>query len=163
STGGVITRTRNAFASMSRLERHRGHFYNWYDTRSLRPLAPLYVSSVDSGNLVGHLLTFGSGLAELIDEPIVPPHLFAGLHDTRREIEELKPERIDLKKLQAELRHHQVPHTLTEDLAALRRIAVEAERLAASISSDVHADLRWWIQALVRQARDHLEDLSALV
>ena len=46
---------------MGKLERYRGHFYNWYDTRTLHPLAPLYVSSVDSGNLGGHLLTLGPG------------------------------------------------------------------------------------------------------
>ena len=39
------------------LERHRGHFYNWYDTRTLAPLMPRYVSTVDSGNLSAHLLT----------------------------------------------------------------------------------------------------------
>ena len=39
-----------------------GHFYNWYDTQSLKPLPPLYVSSVDSGNLAGHLLTLRPGL-----------------------------------------------------------------------------------------------------
>ncbi len=54
-------------ATMQRLERHRGHFYNWYETRTLKPLLPLYVSSVDSGNLAGHLLTLGSGLRELAD------------------------------------------------------------------------------------------------
>src|SRR4029453_15271152 len=43
-------------AAREKLEAHRGHLYNWYDTRSLKPLLPLYVSSVDSGNLAGHLL-----------------------------------------------------------------------------------------------------------
>ena len=47
-------------ARMESLERHRGHFYNWYDTQTLLPLAPLYVSTVDSGNLAGHLLTLAT-------------------------------------------------------------------------------------------------------
>ena len=42
--------------TMNGLECFRGHFYNWYDTRNLRPLDPKYVSSVDSGNLAGHLI-----------------------------------------------------------------------------------------------------------
>ena len=46
---------------MQKLERYRGHFYNWYDTQSLKPLPPLYVSTVDSGNLAGHLLTLRPG------------------------------------------------------------------------------------------------------
>ena len=45
--------------TMSRLELFRGHFYNWYDTRTLHPLDPKYVSSVDSGNLAGHLVVSG--------------------------------------------------------------------------------------------------------
>ena len=54
------------------MERHRGHFYNWYDTQSLAPLEPRYISSVDSGNLAGHLLTLRPGLLALAGEPILP-------------------------------------------------------------------------------------------
>ena len=50
-------------ARWTALERHRGHFYNWYDTQSLQPLLPLYISTVDSGNLAGHLLTLRAGPA----------------------------------------------------------------------------------------------------
>ena len=66
------------------MERHRGHLYNWYDTRTLRPLPPLYVSTVDSGNLAGHLLVLRRGLLELIDLPILPTRAFDGLRDTLR-------------------------------------------------------------------------------
>jgi len=55
--GQLIERTANAIHTMEALERYRGHFYNWYDTQSLKPLPPLYISSVDSGNLAAHLLT----------------------------------------------------------------------------------------------------------
>ena len=65
STGQLIERTTNALATMEALERYRGHFYNWYDTQSLKPLQPKYVSSVDSGNLAGHLLTLRQGLLTL--------------------------------------------------------------------------------------------------
>ena len=66
------------FGTLARMERYRGHFYNWYDTRSLKPLPPLYVSTVDSGNLVGYLLVLRSGLLELIETKLLrPPHLQA--------------------------------------------------------------------------------------
>src|SRR5204862_4242553 len=42
SSGTLVERTANALGTMQGLERHEGHFYNWYDTRSLKPLAPLY-------------------------------------------------------------------------------------------------------------------------
>ena len=56
---------------MGRMERYRGHFYNWYDTRSLKPLQPMYVSTVDSGNLAGFLLVLRSGLLELQGTPLL--------------------------------------------------------------------------------------------
>ncbi|MDP3857628.1 MAG: hypothetical protein Q8Q73_07695, partial [Stagnimonas sp.] len=62
STGGLLERSRDTFATLALLPRHLGHFYNWYDSRSLLPLPPRYVSSVDSGNLAGHLLTLRAGL-----------------------------------------------------------------------------------------------------
>ena len=52
----LSTGWRPTFASFDKLERYRGHFYNWYDTHDLRPLDPKYISTVDSGNLAGHLL-----------------------------------------------------------------------------------------------------------
>ena len=68
SLGRLLERTHATIDTLHRLERHRGHFYNWYETRTLRPLIPLYVSSVDSGNLAGHLLTLASGLRGLAEE-----------------------------------------------------------------------------------------------
>jgi cellobiose phosphorylase len=61
----LVERTGRTLGTMQRLERFRGHFYNWYDTRTLLPLPPHYVSSVDSGNLAMHLLTLRQGLLAL--------------------------------------------------------------------------------------------------
>ena len=68
-------------AAMNRLELFRGHFYNWYDTRTLHPLDPKYVSSVDSGNLAGHLLVVGNGCRELIQQSCINGDWFAGIDD----------------------------------------------------------------------------------
>ncbi len=80
--GQLIERTANSLRTMHGMERHRGHFYNWYDTLSLKPLHPMYVSTVDSGNLAGHLLTLRPGLLALADAPILGVQVFDGLHDT---------------------------------------------------------------------------------
>jgi cellobiose phosphorylase len=82
SIGRVLQRSGDALAAMQRLERFRGHFYNWYDTQSLQPLPPAYVSTVDSGNLAGHLLTLRAGLLGLADQPVLPLRCFLGLRDT---------------------------------------------------------------------------------
>ena len=59
-----------------------GHFYNWYDTQSLKPLTPVYISTVDSGNLAGHLLTLAPGLLALPDDRILGGRALEGLRDT---------------------------------------------------------------------------------
>jgi len=82
STARLLDRIGKTLATMGKLERHRGHFYNWYDTRTLAPLPPLYISTVDSGNLGGFLLTLGQGLLELADHPLLGPRTFAGLDDS---------------------------------------------------------------------------------
>ncbi|MBH0192414.1 MAG: phosphorylase, partial [Nitrospira sp.] len=80
-----------------RLELLRGHFYNWYDTRTLHPLDPKYVSSVDSGNLAGHLLVLGNGCRELIQQASIESDLFAGIDDAiqllRDALEEISDQR----------------------------------------------------------------------
>ena len=80
--GQLIERTTYTFDTMQTLARYRGHFYNWYDTKSLKPLHPAYVSTVDSGNLAGHLLTLRSGLLALADDKIFSANWFHGFHDT---------------------------------------------------------------------------------
>ncbi|MCU6433999.1 cyclic beta 1-2 glucan synthetase [Undibacterium sp. Jales W-56] len=78
----LLYRTDKTLASMALLERYQGHFYNWYDTTTLQPLHPMYVSTVDSGNLAGHLMTLKVGLLQLADQPIVSPAVFQGLAHT---------------------------------------------------------------------------------
>ncbi|MBF0201394.1 MAG: cyclic beta 1-2 glucan synthetase [Desulfamplus sp.] len=80
--GKLIRRTSDTLNTMSNLERYQGHFYNWYDTLSLEPLLPRYISSVDSGNLAGHLLTLRPGLYGIIEDTITGRRLFQGLSST---------------------------------------------------------------------------------
>ncbi len=55
-TQELLQRTEATLETLAQLPRHRGHFLNWYDTQRIAPLLPMYVSTVDSGNLSGHLL-----------------------------------------------------------------------------------------------------------
>ena len=80
----TIDRLEATLATMARLQRHRGHFYNWYDTTDLRPLEPPYVSTVDSGNLAGHLLTLANACASWRVTPRQAAPWRAGLADTGR-------------------------------------------------------------------------------
>ena len=82
SLDGLTVRLGRTLTTIEKLERCRTHFYNWYDTRTLKPLLPLYISTVDNGNLAGMLLTLHAGLLELADQPWAAPRIAAGLRDT---------------------------------------------------------------------------------
>jgi cyclic beta-1,2-glucan synthetase len=60
----LASRIDATLTTMEGLERFEGHLLNWYDTQSLAPLAPAYVSTVDSGNLAGALIALAGGLRE---------------------------------------------------------------------------------------------------
>jgi cyclic beta-1,2-glucan synthetase len=82
--------TQKSFAAMDRLQKHRGHLYNWYDTRTFEPLKPITVSSVDSGNLAASLYTLRSGAETLLSEPLLSPVLFQGLEMHWQELRKQK-------------------------------------------------------------------------
>ncbi|MHB8736079.1 MAG: GH36-type glycosyl hydrolase domain-containing protein, partial [Terriglobales bacterium] len=160
AVGPLLQRTQNAFATMQRLERHRGHFYNWYETRTLKPLLPLYVSTVDSGNLAGHLLTLGAGLEELAGQPILSPQLFPSLRTTVAMVRELAGENSALASLDAQLAS--APATLSAAFVLLHRATDQATQMALALGSEAGDELKWWSQALARDCREHLEDLTFL-
>jgi len=73
--------TQKTLATAARLEKHRGHLLNWYDTRTLAPLAPWFISSVDSGNLLASLWTLQHGCLDCLRKPLLQQCLAEGLLD----------------------------------------------------------------------------------
>src|SRR4029077_19582657 len=67
--------------TMTKLQRIHGHFFNWYDTHDLRPLEPVYVSTVDSGNLAGHLIALAQTSRDLVHRPPIGPGISEGIRD----------------------------------------------------------------------------------
>jgi cellobiose phosphorylase len=147
----MIRRTRDTLATMQGLPRYRGHFHNWYDTRTLEVLSPHYVSSVDSGNLAGHLLTLAAGLRELDTAPTYTPQIFAGLCDTVRVIRETDHENSVLAAMEAEL--SQPP---TSPRAALELLDNLSQRAAVIVSSSANKE---WLRLLQTSCEDHRKEL----
>jgi cyclic beta-1,2-glucan synthetase len=109
SLANAVGRIDATMATLERMERFRGHLYNWYDTTTLKPLLPLYVSSVDSGNLAGHLVAVAAACSEWAEAPSV--HLqgeFDGLLDTvtilEQSLDDLPDDRRQLRPLRQRLR-----------------------------------------------------------
>lgn len=78
----LIERTENTLATMLKMERRFGHFYNWYNSRTLAPLYPQYISTVDSGNLAGHLIAVKQTLLHLENDLFFSHQAFRGALDT---------------------------------------------------------------------------------
>lgn len=168
--GPMMRRTAMTLHTMAGLEKHRGHFYNWYDTQTLQPLPPLYVSSVDSGNLSGHLLTLRVGLAAMADQALLPVRLFAGLDDTAALLAEAldgeAAARVEALRDDLRLLHLVPPDSLGAIHFALRRLVKRSGELAATIApaadAEAGTEARVWVDALIGQCADALEELLLL-
>lgn len=89
TTDEFLGRCSKTLATIDRLERYEGHLLNWYDTRTLQPLLPRYVSTVDSGNLLASLWVLERGCEDLVHAPLIGSAGFRGLGDTVSTLREL--------------------------------------------------------------------------
>ena len=159
ASGELIARTARTFATLDKLQRYRGHFYNWYDTRTLEPLRPMYVSTVDSGNLTAHLATLASGLVALGDDRVIRAALFCGLRDTLAVLEEVGADPIAVASARALLELG--PLTLSTARDALIRVSAEAHRLELRVATK-SKELGWWAHAFDQQCQQALSELEQL-
>jgi len=179
--GRLIAHVSNALDALDRLERHRGHFLNWYDTQRLATLSPRYVSTVDSGNLAAALLVLRESLKELDEEPDPREADVAGLADGLEVLAgamgdsagapsgSLRATAQDLVTAAARARAEAArPANLLpavrEVEAALRRAESRVADALPELPLDAAglADVRWWVQTLAAQAHLEREDIEEL-
>src|SRR5436190_5687526 len=132
STSTLMDRTSNTLDTLQKLERYSGHFYNWYDTQTLATLHPRYISTVDSGNLAGNMLTLQQGFLQIPHQKIISSDLFEGIYDTVRILAaKLAPEdKPTFLKFESELEA-----IYSEPLGKLKDIKNDLDRLDASLSA----------------------------
>ncbi|MFI5107270.1 MAG: GH36-type glycosyl hydrolase domain-containing protein [Terriglobales bacterium] len=166
SAGQLIERTANALHTMGTLQRYHGHFFNWYDTRSLKPLTPRYVSTVDSGNLAASLLTLRPGLIAVADDKILGARLFAGLRDTLEGLQEAAggTAATQLAQLQNELAGlcESPPATLTAARLNLEALMSSAAKVADALEPGSNSEANWWASAFAGQCRAAGDELAFL-
>ena len=85
----------STISTVERMEKWRGHLFNWYDTKTLEVLRPMYVSTVDSGNLVGYMIVVREGLKEYLKKKVPMPSLAMGIKDTLELVCEEEGKEID--------------------------------------------------------------------
>ena len=178
----AVERLEATFETLARLERLHGHYYNWYETRTLVPLEPVYVSSVDSGNLAGHLLTLAQACDGYVERPLLDASALEGIADAleiAREAAATMPD--DRRTLTVTRRQldeafeslavalHATPSTPAEwarglgDVAGLAHTLVDvAATLDAERGDEAAAELVAWSQAVAATVRSHVRDHGTL-
>jgi cyclic beta-1,2-glucan synthetase len=182
-TRDVVERLEATLQTMSKLERFRGHFYNWYDTRDLRPLDPKYVSSVDSGNIAGHLLALGNGCRELIQKSSIESSALAGVGDSIHLLEEAlskithsrRTHTVTVKQLRNAARNmvNEIGNTpanaadwairLVELRESAQTAADIAQTLAEELGDPAATELRSWAEAARACVESHSRDAAILI
>jgi cyclic beta-1,2-glucan synthetase len=179
----TVERLEATLTTMSSLERFRGHFYNWYDTLALRALDPKYISSVDSGNLAGHLIVLENACRELATRPIMSSQSLAGIGDSLglacdsargtsdvpgAVVREHLTDALDT--VAASLR--QAPTTPANMAGRLTELALLSDKVAnmaqalvepRSESTNVDTEALIWAEAVGATVRSHQRDLEHLM
>src|SRR5690606_1906851 len=165
SSGLLITRSANTLETMHKMDRYQGHFYNWYDTRTLSTLNPRYVSTVDSGNLIGHLLTLRQGILGVINQPIFNHRSFEGLRTTLDIIVEIRGDQPNetIEKMLAVL------DVVSEDTSRMSTVKSQLEHLmkigsewkTTLTESDVEqSQISTWLTSLLNQLQAIYDDFN---
>ena len=178
----MVERLEATLATVGSLERFRGHLYNWYDTHDLHPLEPAYVSSVDSGNLAGHLITLSNACRQMIDQPLPVAAALAGIDDAIALTREAARGIGDDRRSQTLTRRHldealelatgasaDVPATHEAWAARLAELSAHAGTLsdvAAALTAErgegAEGELVTWAAAARLAVSSHVRDLALL-
>ncbi|MEA9392954.1 glucoamylase family protein [Acerihabitans sp. TG2] len=175
-----LSRLEATLASLDKLQRYRGHFFNWYETRNLEALLPAYVSSVDSGNLAGHLIALANACEEWCENPVTTAWR-AGTLDHLILIRQALKKTRDEHQIPLDIMLSEIERLVKQPLAdesplpRLAEIAEEAYGLLADRVMSEHAydlnedqvidehnvadpDLLFWLAALHHGLAGHNED-----
>jgi cyclic beta-1,2-glucan synthetase len=184
STLEFVERQELTFASLTRLGKLRGHCFNWYDTRTLEPLVPQYISTVDSGNLAGHLVALKQACIELPEVMLLDQRVIDGLNDTILAISEeagrlgtvrQRTEVVTIRHLRGEIEackelcaseSSRSPSSWSLLFDSLEKHAAETTDIVDALSiehgPESFQDLRWWVGALRQQVRSYRRDVMTL-
>ncbi|HEV3221092.1 MAG TPA: glucoamylase family protein [Candidatus Acidoferrales bacterium] len=179
----TVARLEATFATIGKLEKYRGHFFNWYDTRDLRPLDPKYVSSVDSGNIAGHLLAVGHACRDLMQNSPLDAVALAGIKDAIHLLREVLTNIADIRRTHVVTRKQlsnavdalaailEPPPENAADWAALlielrdqaQTVGDIAQTLSAERGDPPDSELRVWAEAVKACVESHARDAEILI
>jgi cyclic beta-1,2-glucan synthetase len=165
-SGDLVERTAQTFRTMENMKRYRGHFYNWYDTITLDPLQPPYISSVDSGNLAGYLMVLRPGLLSIPDQKILDNRIFEAVDDTLRILLGLagKTSISGIIKIRKELKviKDSDPSTLVAVRLWLVQLSASADEIKEGLDSKTDIQALCWADSLIHQCWSFINELTFL-
>ncbi|UJP64716.1 GH36-type glycosyl hydrolase domain-containing protein [Mongoliitalea daihaiensis] len=182
--GTFLQRQEDSMQAIVRLEKYRGHLFNWYATGSGRILQPSYISTVDSGNLAASLITVKEAVKEIMTSPGMYKNFHRGLRDTLSSIHSillnlhnvqgLKPRAFEKIQVLVHDMLGQLDQEIEEgtsiSLEFLEKIKIDAEKLAANdvLSAVTMIDdlmvehMLFWLNRPLIHINDALAELGVL-
>ena len=167
SAGRLIDRTTRTFRTVEALEKYKGHLYNWYDTITLSCLQPRYISTVDSGNFIGHIITLKQGLLHLKEDRIFSVRMFGGLLDTIAIILEKNEKDLLLQELKKDIEAAQTnpPQSLRDVIITTEHFKSKYHTIVQQYENDnkeTSKKASEWMALLGIQLNDITGDLITL-
>jgi len=166
SVSRMLARTQHTFDTLNILPKHNGHLYNWYDTVSLDPLIPKYISTVDNGNLVGHLLTLRQGFLEILDQKTFDSKVYIGLRDTLlvllERIEAGDKDKFNEFRDAVDNASQSEELSVYENMLRLKDLSDKLEQALSGINFTGNPYGVWWKKILLDQISGILENMQVL-
>ncbi|MGD2123745.1 MAG: glucoamylase family protein, partial [Gemmatimonadota bacterium] len=179
----TMERLEATMETMAKLRRVHGHFCNWYDTRDLRPLEPIYVSTVDSGNLAGHLIALAQACRELMERQAFGPETLEGVRDALELVLDSleQAEHPDPSKDVAAARLRETvaamsaalddpPALIPDPVQRLQELEIRAAELlgaargyARDVEDGSQAEVLAWAAAVRDSVQSHARDLTTIL
>jgi cyclic beta-1,2-glucan synthetase len=163
-----VTDVEKTRETMERMPKSDGNFYNWYDTQTLEAVPPLFISTVDNGNLVCCLWTLKQACLEATRQPLFRNALIEGISDHLETIADLLPAGIAQPDITSSIESLKLKLKLagpfvewTYSLPKIHEGAIHLEQQLAS--AEVGNDVRWWAHELtlrIKALQDLLNDVT---
>ena len=154
----VVSRIGKIMNSMENMATYKGHFYNWYDTKTKTPLYPRYVSTVDSGNLVGYLWLASQALEEYLSKPIFNLAQTKGLQDTIRLASEELEASLGVKEL-----YHEIIVDIDNDkmdFSSWKTVLLDLANKAQEVEKTQTDKSLYWNKKLKDDVNSFLEEIN---
>ncbi len=154
----TVERIEKILSSMEGLKRYRGHFYNWYDTRTKDTLKPEYISTVDSGNLVGYLWEVSASLEEYLTKPIVNKNQIKGLEDLLHIADDDIYKELNIKDFYSIILNGEIKNEYS--ITYWRRLLINVLNKTEELENTIDINKLYWVNKVKKNVSNDLREIE---